>query len=184
MKKFIISLILILSTFSLSAQLRAVHINFYGDLLLEVGLPRGGYLLLDQYGKVKQINAAGLNVTKHSNFHHYEAGKIKSINDLRFAYYSDFHDYESGKVKSIGDIKFKYHSAFHDYEAGKVEQIGNTKIEYYSDFHDCEAGKVKSIGGYKYSYDSDPKNGCYLSSGMLSVTVNGLKFNMLHTHRR
>ncbi len=179
MRKLLLSLLLVLSSLTLSAQLRTVHMNYFGDLLLEVALPKGGYILLDQFGRVSEMSSDGLRVERYSKFHHYEAGKIKSIEGLKFTYYSDFNDYESGRIKSIGDVKFKYHSAYHSYKTGKIQKIGSVAVDYYSDYHDYESGKVKSIGKCKYSYSSNKRDYGALDSGMQNFSAGGFKFNML-----
>ncbi len=184
MKKIIIALLLICSTSALWAQLRVVHLSSYGDPIFEVALPQGGYLLMDQYGQISQLNVTGSSVNYYSNFHTYEAGKIKNVDDLGFKYYSDFHSYEAGKVRSIGSLSLEYYSTFNDYEAGKIKKIGNTKIEYYSNFNDYEAGKIKSIGACRYSYSSEQRDYGLMDSGMLRLAINGVVFKFLRFPRQ
>ncbi len=157
------------------AQVKVVDIDTNGEMLISVELPGRNFIVVDQRGEVYDVEAIGLYVDHYSNFHQYNAGKIKKVGDVEFEYYSDFYDYNTGKIKRIGSVDFSYHSNFHDYKAGKIEQIGSVKIDYHSNFHDYEVGKIKSIGRNRYSYSKS----FGLKSGVMSFVEKGIRFNIV-----
>lgn len=155
MKKIFLFLFLLFSAQIVNAQVSTVITNLSGRAQIVVEVKRDGWVVLDLYGKI--IDIVGLDgfTEFYSDFFDHEAGKIKSIDGVKFQYYSDFYDYESGKIKQIGSISFKYYSDFYAYESGKLKSIGNVDFKYHSDFYDYQKGKIKSIGGVPFEYNSD-----------------------------
>ncbi len=196
----------VVSLNSAVAQLTSVQLNTNGTKpLLGVTIGGVGEVVVDTHGNIKNIvlndkfNNSAIDNEYYSDYNSYEAGKIKSIGDVKFTYYSDFNSYEAGKIKSIGNITFtyyskfnsyeaakiksvggksiKYHSAFNDYESGKIKSVSGVALNYYSKFNDYEAGKIKSIGSHKYEYLSNfSDDSGRLKSGSRSVTIDGVKF--------
>lgn len=158
MSKIKIFLLLLVATFMISplaAQVKTVSTNLNGgEFTVTVKVGEAGFIIVNSKGRIIDMRLHG-NRDYYSDFHDYEAGKIKSIGGVRFTYYSDFYSYESGKIKSIGDINFSYYSDFFDYESGKLKKIGDTAFTYYSNFNDYEAGKIKSVGRTNFSYYSN-----------------------------
>lgn len=195
------------------AQLRCVHLNVKGTgTMFEVSVEGLGEVIVNRYGDIVEIitserlNRWGAEHKYYSDFNSYEAGKIKSIGDVKFTYYSNFNSYESGKIKTIGDIKFTYYSAFNDYEVAKIKSIGTSAVKYYSNFNDYESGKVKSVEGitlkyhskfndyeagklksiatHKYEYYSNfnSHTAGQLKSGNTNLTISGIHFTVRQRH--
>jgi len=96
-----------------------------------------------------------IKITYFNSFDQATAGKIESVNGVKFTYYTSFdiHDIP-GKIKSIGNISFKYNNAFdiHDLK-GTMKSVGDMDIKYNNafDIHD-KKGTVKSIGAVTISW--------------------------------
>ncbi|MGL5681513.1 MAG: hypothetical protein ACRDDZ_00475 [Marinifilaceae bacterium] len=199
-RKWISSIILLLISHTVFAQLKEVRINSTGEMILTVEIKGAGRIVMDVYGniidfiddetrhveyysdfhsyeagKVKRLD--NINFTYYSDFNDYEVGKLKTAGNIRFTYYSAFNDYEKGKIKTIGSTRFTYYSSFHDYEFGKIKSIGTTPIRYYSTFNNYESGKIKNIGSYTYTYFPKSQSGSgKLKSGTRRFTIDGINY--------
>ena len=96
-----------------------------------------------------------IKIVYFNSFDEATAGKIESVNGVKFTYYTSFdiHDIP-GRIKSIGNISFKYNNAFdiHDLK-GTMKSVGDIDIKYNNafDIHD-KKGTVKSIGSVSISW--------------------------------
>ncbi|MFI3322679.1 MAG: hypothetical protein R3Y50_09170 [Rikenellaceae bacterium] len=177
------NLLLILTLLSIPifsfAQVRAVTTDVYGQISVMVELPKGGYVEINQDGKVLSMDTRGLRAEYYSNFRGYEAAKIKRVGDVNFKYHSDLRDYEAGKIASIGAVKFEYYDKFRNYNNGKIKSVARVQFEYYNDFRDYAAGKIRYIASNHYTYSPYKRNKGSLEQGVREFKKHGIIFRVV-----
>lgn len=113
-----------------------------------------------------------LELDYYNNFHDWEAGKLKSVNNMGIEYYDAFNSLFTGRLKRLGNVEITYYDQFHAEKSGKIKSAGNVQLDYYDNFHAERAGKLKSVSNLNLEYYdgfNTSKNGKLKSAGTMQL---------------
>ncbi|GGH65282.1 hypothetical protein GCM10011379_18250 [Filimonas zeae] len=97
-------------------------------------------------------NTAVVELDYYGSFHEWEAGKLKSVNDIIIEYYDAFKGALMGKLKKIGNVEITYYDNFDGQKNGKLKSVGSIVLDYYDNFQAEKTGKLKSVSSLNLDY--------------------------------